>query len=114
MLAYRKEKPTVIDSLPSDQVYCLLDYETYSEADIEAVGGYEYSMHPSTEILCLSFAVVTKKNLLSAKVKTWLPNVESSGLTDFINALTSVSRWLRDFSKSITSEKPVTNRNDPH
>lgn len=34
-----------------------LDFESRSEADIWAVGAYEYSMHPSTEILCICYAV---------------------------------------------------------
>lgn len=43
-----------------DQVYCFLDYETYSEADIKKVGAYEYAAHPSTDILCAAFAVGIK------------------------------------------------------
>jgi DNA polymerase len=33
-----------------------LDYETYSECDIKIAGAYQYSVHPSTEILCMAFA----------------------------------------------------------
>ncbi len=36
--------------------YLCLDFETFSEADIKAVGGYEYSLHPSTEIICAAWS----------------------------------------------------------
>jgi len=36
-----------------------LDFETRSEADIKKVGAWEYSLHPSTDIICLA----TKQNL---------------------------------------------------
>lgn len=32
-----------------------LDFETYSEADLKKVGAYEYTKHPSTEILCAAW-----------------------------------------------------------
>lgn len=56
-----------------NQVFIILDYETFSEADIKKVGSYEYSMHPSTEILCASFRVGTIETLATAKVHTWAP-----------------------------------------
>lgn len=34
-----------------------LDYETYSEADLKAVGVYNYARHPSTDILACSFSL---------------------------------------------------------
>lgn len=34
-----------------------LDIETYSECDLGAAGVYKYAEHPSTEVLCLSFAI---------------------------------------------------------
>jgi DNA polymerase len=36
--------------------YLCLDFETFSEADLTAVGGYEYSLHPSTEIICAAWS----------------------------------------------------------
>lgn len=36
---------------------CHLDFETRSTVDITKVGGASYSMHPTTEILCICFAV---------------------------------------------------------
>lgn len=34
-----------------------IDFETRSAADLRRVGSYEYSLHPSTSILCLAWAV---------------------------------------------------------
>lgn len=33
-----------------------LDFETRSKADLKAIGAWEYSVHPSTEILCLGWS----------------------------------------------------------
>lgn len=42
------------------QQYLIIDYETYSEADLKKVGGYEYACHPSTEILCAAWTLGTR------------------------------------------------------
>lgn len=55
----------------SNQKYLVLDYESRSEADIKAVGAYEYSIHPSTEILCAAWAFGTKEELKTAKIDSW-------------------------------------------
>lgn len=34
-----------------------IDFETYSECDIKAAGAFAYADHPSTEVLCLAWAV---------------------------------------------------------
>jgi DNA polymerase len=34
-----------------------LDFETYSECDIRAAGAWAYADHPSTEVLCMAWAV---------------------------------------------------------
>lgn len=60
-------------TFPLDQLYCVLDYETYSEADLKKVGGYEYSKHPSTEVLCLAWKVGTRDTLRNNKTKYWAP-----------------------------------------
>ncbi len=60
--------------MKKDQVYCLLDFETYSEADLKAVGAYEYSVHPTTEVLCFSYRVGTKAELKETEIKTWWPD----------------------------------------
>ena len=43
-----------------------IDFETYSEADIKKVGAWIYSMHPSTEVICMAYAEQGKPTL-------WLP-----------------------------------------
>lgn len=37
--------------------HLILDFETYSEADLKKVGAWEYSKHPSTEIICAAWSV---------------------------------------------------------
>lgn len=44
-----------------------LDFETYSEANLEDVGAWAYSLHKSTEILCLSWRAGNTHDL-------WTPN----------------------------------------
>lgn len=53
----------------SDSIYCVLDYETYSEVNLKKVGAYEYSVHPSTEILCVAWKVGTRETLKTAKTE---------------------------------------------
>jgi DNA polymerase len=50
-----------------NQKYCVMDYETYSEADLTKVGAYEYSIHPSTEILCVAWRIGTLETLKSER-----------------------------------------------
>lgn len=42
--------------------YCYLDFETKSEEELDprkgGVGPYKYSVHPSTDVLCVSFKIV--------------------------------------------------------
>jgi len=64
-----------------DQIYMVYDFETYSEVDLKKVGSFEYSMHPSTEVLCVSWMVGTRKQLdrkLKNKEKaiSWAPKRE--------------------------------------
>lgn len=44
-----------------------IDFETYSTADIKKTGAWTYSKHPSTEVLCMAYAVEDNKPEL------WLP-----------------------------------------
>jgi DNA polymerase len=47
----------------------IFDFETYSEADIKEVGAYEYSMHPTTEILCISYRICEFEDIPYTQVK---------------------------------------------
>ncbi len=58
-------------TFPADQIYCVLDYETYSEADLKKVGAFEYANHPSTEIMCAAWAVGTREELKTAEIQSW-------------------------------------------
>lgn len=73
-------------TFPDTQVFCVMDYETYSEADLKAVGAFEYSMHPSTEVLCLAFRIGTKKSLQFTNTHGWAPEHTNSSITGLLNA----------------------------
>lgn len=55
------------------RLYCILDYETRSKADLKRCGAYEYSRHPSTELLCAAWRIGTKADLRKQKVTVWTP-----------------------------------------
>lgn len=44
-----------------------LDFETRSRCDLPSAGAYNYAKHPSTEVLCMSYAFD------NGEVETWLP-----------------------------------------
>ncbi len=56
-------------------INCHLDFETYSECDIKKSGGFVYTQHPSTEVICMAYAYDNDKPVL------WLPN---EPLPDFL------------------------------
>ncbi len=67
-----------------ERLYCVADYETFSEAPLKLCGGWEYSVHKSTEILCAAYRVGTRKTLKTAKTQLWLASdyraqVDSNG-----------------------------------
>ncbi|WP_440682089.1 DNA polymerase [Cysteiniphilum halobium] len=45
-----------------------IDFETYSECDLKKCGAWIYSTHPSTEVLCMAYAIDNEP------VQLWLPN----------------------------------------
>lgn len=51
------------------QQYLVLDFETYSEADLKRVGAFEYSMHESTEVLCVGWKLGTRESLARKPTK---------------------------------------------
>jgi DNA polymerase bacteriophage-type len=52
------------------QQFCILDYETRSEADLKKIGGFEYANHPTTQIMCAAWRVGTREELAySVKAK---------------------------------------------
>lgn len=55
--------------------FCFIDFETYSEADPGDVGSYEYSRHPSTEVVCASWKIGTRETIRSAKRRNYCPQL---------------------------------------
>lgn len=53
--------------------FCVLDYETFSTADLGEVGASEYARHPSTQIICCAFRIGTRAELRKAKTHLWIP-----------------------------------------
>lgn len=47
-----------------------MDFETYSEIDLKKCGAWEYSKHPSTEILCFAYRMGTRETLSKSKIVT--------------------------------------------
>lgn len=52
-----------------------LDFETYREADIKKWGAWGYACHPSTEVICMAYAIGESAPVL------WLPG---EALPEFI------------------------------
>lgn len=75
--------------MKTGKLFCVLDYETFSEADLKKVGGWEYSVHPSTEILCAAYRIGTRESLREEKTRLWLP---SKSDTDFAGLLQSLRK----------------------
>lgn len=69
------------------KTYLILDYETFSEAPLKKVGAFEYSVHPSTEIMCVAFRLGTRETLSKAKTRLWIPSQGNAGLSEFLRAL---------------------------
>ena len=57
-----------------------LDFETRSECDLKTAGVYNYARHPTTEVLCMSYAVG------DGMVQTWRPGQLLPVLTGQIRA----------------------------
>jgi DNA polymerase len=72
----------------------IMDYETFSEADLKKVGAYEYARHPSTKLLCVAWVIGTKEELAAGtavRVRSYSPTItheESAGdFLEFLDAL---------------------------
>ena len=86
-----------------------LDFESRSEADIWAVGAYEYSRHPSTEVLCICYTVnddwirtIRRENIKVNEFDTYLYNLAANPNAIFVahNAFFEQCMW-----KNIMVEK---------
>lgn len=76
-----------------------IDYETYSEADIKKVGHIAYAMHPSTEILMVSWCGK------DGVVRQWANDGDAPSLPpqEFLNLLTDpdYEKWAHNASFEI-------------
>lgn len=64
-----------------------LDYETFSEADLPDVGSWEYSKHPTTEIVCAAWKFGTRENIREAKTHRWCGLIGVGSLAAFKDVL---------------------------
>lgn len=82
------------------QIYCVIDYETLSEAPFgktkDNVGAYEYANHPSTRMLNIGWTIGTFEELVSGSVdrEVWSPLDPIDKLTSFMWALNEESVLL--------------------
>lgn len=65
-----------------DQIYCVLDYETRSKADLKRTGAFEYARDPSTKILCVAWRIGTRAEFARAltsgvPARVWSPFIPS-------------------------------------
>ena len=73
-----------------------LDFETYSECDIFKAGAYAYADHPSTEVLCMAWAVDDEPSTL------WTPDMAPPHrLLDLIQQGATVWAWNSFFEMAI-------------
>lgn len=58
-----------------DKKFLIFDFETYSEADLKSVGAFEYSKHPSTDVICIAFACANRRDFRRGnyEVFSWTP-----------------------------------------
>jgi DNA polymerase bacteriophage-type len=70
----------------ASQRYMVFDYETFSETNLKKTGAFEYSVHPSTEVLCVAFRAGTKETLDKAPTLVWAPHLKNY-FGDFVREL---------------------------
>lgn len=73
-------------TFPVNQKYCVLDYETYSDVNLKHTGAYEYSVHPSTDVICLAFKIGTRETLRQSPTHTWSPAAPSHTIQLLLSA----------------------------
>ena len=80
-----------------------IDFETYSECDIKTAGGYNYAAHPSTEVLCMAWAID------DAEPQLWVPG--DSVPSRLLNALkaedTEIWAWNAAFERAVWQHKMI-------
>lgn len=73
-----------------------IDFETYSECDIKTAGGYNYGAHPSTEVLCMAWAIDDEEPQL------WLPGEEPPlRLYEALDGPAEIWAWNAAFERAV-------------
>jgi DNA polymerase len=73
-----------------------IDFETYSECDIKTAGGYNYAAHPSTEVICMAWAIDDEDPQL------WTPSeLVPERLCDAILDGAEVWAWNAAFERAV-------------
>lgn len=89
------------------RIFVVMDYETRSLADLKSVGGFEYSMHPTTEIMCVAWRIGTKETLPNAPTYSWSQIDEDSSnlkklIADILNPAHTLVAHNAFFEQVIT------------
>lgn len=73
-----------------------IDFETYSECDIKTAGGYNYAAHPSTEVLCMAWAIDDEEPQL------WTPGDPiPQRLYDELDGAGQIWAWNAAFERAV-------------
>lgn len=77
-----------------------IDFETYSECDIKTAGGYNYAAHPTTEVLCMAWAIDDEEPQL------WVPGEDiPERLHDAIEDGAEIWAWNAAFERAVWEHK---------
>lgn len=89
-----------------------IDFETYSECDIKTAGGYNYAAHPSTEVICMAWAIDDEEPQL------WVPDQPfPTRLYEALEAGAEVWAWNAAFERAVWEHKLKKQRGvqiEPH
>ena len=73
-----------------------IDFETYSECDIKTAGGYNYAAHPSTEVICMAWAIDDEEPQL------WVPGDPiPDRLFDELDGAGEIWAWNAAFERAV-------------
>jgi DNA polymerase len=70
-----------------EQVFCVFDYETFSEANLKKTGIHEYAKHKSTEILCASWRIGLWAELRKRPVIRYSPHIKETSPSGLVKAI---------------------------
>ena len=72
-----------------------IDFETYSQADLKAVGAWNYSLHASTDVFCMAYAED------NGPIKIWTPSKDDNTELRWFFGCTMVEAHNAFFERSI-------------